>query len=583
MQKYLFFQVEMEMYSMWRDHYERWLAYPELEPSLRKDMEDKTEHELEEMFHSSLGFGTGGMRGILGAGTNRLNVYTIRKANDGLARYLVKNYRKSELIRGVCIAYDNRKMSKEFAIESAKVLGYYGIKSYLFDDLRPTPELSFAVRHLKAIAGIVITASHNPPNYNGYKIYDDSGCQYTPFYADQIVSMVEEVTDLFSVPVLEESELKLLGLLEYIGKEIDDAYVALVKTVLLHPTLEKKLKVVFTPLHGTSRVLGARLLEECGFTFFPVMSQFNQDSSFSTVKSPNPESPAAFEEAIKVGNIHQADLLIATDPDADRLGIAIKQESGYLLLSGNQTGAILIDYLLKQRRVLQTLPKRGVVFNTIVTSDLGAKIAREFGYDVISTLTGFKFIGEQAKLIEKSDVEFLFGYEESYGYVVKDFVRDKDSLQAMMLAVDAANYYLVTEGKTLVDKLHDIYKEYGYYLEALHSIDLFGIEGAKRINRIVEWFRNHPVRFIAGNKVDIIEDYETGKRLQNRSIKMLTLPRSNVIKTILENGDWFVLRPSGTEPKLKLYVGVTGQTLEEAQERLHSLSKAILAMVEPIA
>jgi phosphoglucomutase len=583
MQKYLFFQVEMEMYSMWRDHYERWLAYPELEPSLRKDMEDKTEHELEEMFHSSLGFGTGGMRGILGAGTNRLNVYTIRKANDGLARYLVKNYRKSELIRGVCIAYDNRKMSKEFAIESAKVLGYYGIKSYLFDDLRPTPELSFAVRHLKAIAGIVITASHNPPNYNGYKIYDDSGCQYTPFYADQIVSLVEEVTDLFSVPVVEESVLKRLGLLEYIGKEIDDAYVALVKTVLLHPTLEKKLKVVFTPLHGTSRVLGARLLDECGFTFFPVMSQFNQDSSFSTVKSPNPESPAAFEEAIKVGNIHQADLLIATDPDADRLGIAIKQVNGYLLLSGNQTGAILIDYLLKQRRAQQTLPKRGVVFNTIVTSDLGAKIAREFGYDVISTLTGFKFIGEQAKLIEKSDIEFLFGYEESYGYVVKDFVRDKDSLQAMMLAVDAANYYLVTEGKTLVDKLHDIYKEYGYYLEALHSIDLFGIEGAKRINRIVEWFRNHPVRSIAGNKVDIIEDYETGKRLQNRSIKMLTLPRSNVIKTILENGDWFVLRPSGTEPKLKVYVGVTGQTLEEAQERLQSLSKAILAIVEPIA
>ena len=568
---------------MWRDHYERWLAYPELEPSLRKDMEDKTDHELEEMFHSSLGFGTGGMRGILGAGTSRLNVYTIRKANDGLARYLVKNYRRSELIRGVCIAYDNRKMSKEFAIESAKVLGYYGIKSYLFDDLRPTPELSYAVRHLKAIAGIVITASHNPPNYNGYKIYDDSGCQYTPFYADQIVSMVEEVTDLFSVPVLEESQLKRLGLLEYIGKEIDDAYVELVKTVLLQPTLEKKLKVVFTPLHGTSKVLGARLLEECGFTFFPVESQFNQDSSFSTVKSPNPESPAAFEEAIKVGNIHQADLLIATDPDADRLGIAIKQESGYLLLSGNQTGAILIDYLLKQRRAQKTLPKKGVVFNTIVTSDLGAKIAREFGYDVISTLTGFKFIGEQAKLIEKSDTEFLFGYEESYGYVVKDFVRDKDSLQAMMLAVDAANYYLVTEGKTLVDKLHDIYKEYGYYLETLHSIDLFGLEGAKRINRIVEWFRNHPIRTIAGYKVDIIEDYETGKRLQNRSIKMLTLPRSNVIKTILENGDWFVLRPSGTEPKLKVYVGVTGQTLEDAEERLLSLSKAILAMVEPIA
>jgi phosphoglucomutase len=568
---------------MWRDNYEQWLAYEALDPTLKREMDQKTEPELEDMFHTSLSFGTGGMRGILGAGTNRLNRYTIRRANDGLARYLVKTYKQSDLKRGVAIAYDNRHMSKEFALESAKVLGAYGIKSYLFDALRPTPELSFAVRHLKAIAGIVVTASHNPPNYNGYKIYDDSGCQYTPLYADQIIAMVEEVTDPFAIRTLDEAELLAKGLLEYIGKDIDDRYVAAVKTVILHPETPKRIKVVFTPLHGTSKTLGIRLLTETGFNVVPVASQCVHDPNFSTVKSPNPESPKAFEEAIKLGKEVNADLLVATDPDADRLGIAVKKDDDYLLLTGNQTGAILIDYLLREKQKLGLLPKKGVVFNTIVTSDLGAKIARSYGFDVISTLTGFKFIGEQARLLEGTDQTFLFGYEESYGYVVKDFVRDKDSLQAMMLAVDAANYYLVTEGKTLYDKLQDIYETYGYYFETLHNIDLFGIEGAKRINRIVDWFRNNPVRSIAGQKVAVIEDYETGKRREGRSIKMLLLPKSNVIKTILENGDWFVLRPSGTEPKLKIYVGVTGSSEADATRRIQALSKAILTLVEPIA
>lgn len=568
---------------MWRDDYERWLAYNELDSSLRDEIAGKSEHELEDMFHQSLSFGTGGMRGILGAGTNRMNVYTVRRANDGLARYLKKTARSGDLSRGVAIAYDNRRMSREFALESAKVLGAYGIKSYLFDALRPTPELSFAVRKLRCLAGIVITASHNPPNYNGYKIYDESGCQYTPYYADQIIQMVEEVTDLFSVKALSEAELLERGLLQTIGKDIDDAYVKAVKTVLLHPELKKQVNVVFTPLHGTSYELGVRLLSETGFLFHPVLSQCVHDPSFPTVKSPNPESPKAFEEAIKLGKTVDADLLVATDPDADRLGIAVKKDGEYLLLTGNQTGAILIHYLLSERKKQGTLPQKGIVYNTIVTSDLGAKIARSYGFDVVSTLTGFKFIGEQARLIEHSGVEFLFGYEESYGYVVKDFVRDKDSLQAMMLAVDAANYYLAVEGKTLYDKLEDIYQEYGTYLETLHNIDLFGIEGAKRIFRIVDWFRNNPIRTIASKRVAVLEDYETGRRIEGRSVKMLTLPKSNVIKMILDNGDWFVLRPSGTEPKLKIYVGTTGASIEEAKMRLDGLSKAILSLVEPIA
>ena len=393
---------------MWRDEYYRWMNEPTLDEELRKDLFNKTEAELEEIFYGPLSFGTGGIRGILGAGINRLNIYTIRKANDGLARYLLKTKGDIAKLQGVVIAHDNRRMSKEFALESAKVLGAYGIKSFLFEDLRPTPELSFATRYLKAAAGIVITASHNPPNYNGYKIYDEFGCQFTPQYADVIVSMVNEVTDLFQIKTVSKEVLLEKHLLTYIGQEIDELYLNQVKSIQINPQVKKAIKIVFTPLHGTSAELGLRLLESTGYNVYPVPEQMVHDSSFITVKSPNPENASAFEMAIALGKKVDADLLIATDPDADRLGVAVKQGNDYVLLTGNQTGAILINYILSERKKQGTLPENGVVFNTIVTSDLGAKIARTYGFDVIQTLTGFKYIGEQIRYLENTNQEFIF-------------------------------------------------------------------------------------------------------------------------------------------------------------------------------
>jgi phosphoglucomutase len=567
---------------MWKDEYLRWVNQSDLDPSLKEELLDKSDAELEERFYASLSFGTGGIRGILGAGTSRLNLYTIRKANDGLARYLIKIHGQSAKDRGVVIAHDNRRMSKEFAIESARVLGFYGIRSYLFEDLRPTPELSFATRYLNAVSGIVVTASHNPPNYNGYKIYDEYGCQYTPEYADVIVKMVDEIEDLFSIQVLSEQKLVEKGLLTFIGSEIDNAYLSKVKTVQLHPDVSKNIKIVFTPLHGTSAELGSRLLQECGYQVYPVIEQMVHDPLFSTVKSPNPESPQAFAMAINLGKKINADLLIATDPDADRLGIAVKNGHEYELLTGNQTGAILIYYLLSQRKLLKTLPKKGVVFNTIVTSDLGAKIARSYGFEVISTLTGFKYIGEQARFLEKTDKEFLFGYEESYGYVIKDFVRDKDSLQALLLAAEAAAFYHATENKSLLDKLTDIYQEFGVHQEGLYNIDLFGIEGAKRIARIVEHFRSQPLLELNGEKIVVFEDYLHSFRQENGKKTVLKYDMTNAVKFILKNGSWFVLRPSGTEPKLKIYIGVRGETIDAAKHELNSIGEALLSMVNQI-
>jgi len=567
---------------MYYEEYLKWINNPSLDPLLRKDLENKTDDELKEMFYTSLEFGTGGMRGILGAGLNRLNIYTIRRANDGLARYLIKHFRKEELLRGVVIAHDNRQMSREFAFESAKVLGFYGIKSYLFDALRPTPELSFAVRYKKALAGIVVTASHNPPMYNGYKIYDEYGCQYTPEFADEIIELVNETVDIFSVQVKEVETLQNEGLLEILPETIDDLYLKMVKTVQLHPELEKKVKAVFTPLHGTSAEIGTRLLSETGYCYYAVKEQMVHDPFFGTVKSPNPENPSAFEYAIKLGKETGADLLIATDPDADRLGIAVKVGSEYQLLTGNQTGAILIYYLLTEKKKLGLLPDKGVVFNTVVTSDLGAKIARSFGFEVISTLTGFKFIGEQARFLEGTDKEFLFGYEESYGYVIKNEVRDKDSLQAVLFAIEAANYYLVKEDKSLVDKLYDIFELYGNYVEDLVNIELFGIAGKQRIDSIMTYFRNVELNQIANQLVIQKEDYELGKRFEKGNESLLTLPQSNVIKYFLENGSWFVLRPSGTEPKLKIYIGGNGNSLEDTKSFVNQIKKEVLALIDLI-
>ena len=466
---------------MWKDKYEKWINYPKLDSFVKKDLEDKKENELEDMFYTNLSFGTGGMRGILGAGTNRLNIYTIRRANAGLAKYLLKTYKPEELSRGVVIAHDNRRMSREFAKESAMVLGAFGINSYLFEGLRPTPELSFAVRETNALAGIVVTASHNPPNYNGYKIYDEYGCQYTPRYANEIVGYVNEIDDLFSIKTIPYEELLNKKMLAILGEPMDKAYLDAVKTVAIYPEINKPLKIVFTPLHGTSGYLGERLLKETGYNVYPVKEQMINDPDFPTVKLPNPEEKSAFELAEKLGRKIRSDLLIATDPDADRLGIGVLHNDNYIYLSGNQTGALMIYYLLSQKSKLNKLPKKGVVFNTVVTSNLGAIIARSYGMDVISTLTGFKFIGEQARYLENDEREFVFGYEESYGYVVKDFVRDKDSLQAILLIAEAATYYRVQENKTLYDKLIDIYKAYGYYYEGLKNIHLLGKTGSERI------------------------------------------------------------------------------------------------------
>lgn len=567
---------------MWKDEYSKWLNYPYLDAFLKNDLLQKTEAELEDMFYTSLEFGTGGMRGILGAGLNRLNLYTIRKANDGLARYLVTRYDAKEFSRGVVIAHDNRNMSREFAIESARVLGAYGIKTYLFDALRPTPELSFAVRKLHALSGIVVTASHNPPIYNGYKIYDEFGCQYTPEYADVIVSLVNETKDVFEIKVEDYDTLKKNGMSVIIGKEIDDDYLKLVKSISIYPNAPKKITVVFTPLHGTSAELGLRLLNETGYTVYPVQEQLVHDPFFSTVKSPNPENPSAFEMAISLGKEKNADLLIATDPDADRLGVAVKSPDGYTLLTGNQTGAILIHYLLTQKQKLNILPQNGVVFNTIVTSELGAKIAKSFGYEVISTLTGFKYIGEQARLLEGTGKTFVFGYEESYGYVLNDGVRDKDSLQAMLFASEAANYYLTKENKTLVDVLEDIYQEYGYYQEDLKNVDLFGLEGKQKIERIMDAFRHKTLTEVATIPVKIVEDYELRTRKTVLGESELTLPKSNVIKYVLVNGFWFVLRPSGTEPKLKIYFGGHSDSLDKTKQLMKAIKSEVLAMVDRI-
>ncbi len=572
----------MKGISMWKEIYQKWIENKGLDSFVRKDLEGKSDKELEDMFYTDLSFGTGGMRGVLGAGTNRLNIYTIRRANAGLATYLLKTYDKSQHSRGVVIAHDNRLMSKEFAKESARVLGAQGIKTYLFHDLRPTPELSYAVRETKALAGIVITASHNPPQYNGYKIYDEYGCQYTPRYANEIVGYVNEVEDLFSIETMSFTDLLANDLVEFLDEDMDKAYLEAVKTLAIHPEMEKPLKIVFSPLHGTSGYLGKRLLEECGYDVHPVESQMINDPLFPTVKLPNPEDTAAFELSEKLGHEIKADLLIATDPDADRLGIGVRHEDCYIYLNGNQTGALMIYYILNEKKKLNTLPKKAVVYNTIVTSDLGAKIARQFGFDVFSTLTGFKFIGEQARYLEKEDREFLFGYEESYGYVVKDFVRDKDSLQAMLLIAEVATYYHNFESKNLYEKLMDVYNEYGFYFEGLHNVHLLGRSGQERISRIMEHFRNTKITDIDGVKIYSKEDFDTSKKYVGDTITDIDLEKSNVLKYVLEDESWFVLRPSGTEPKLKIYAGVIGKSYEGAQQQVKNLLNTINQIVETV-
>ena len=561
--------------------YEQWVMYPHLEKNLKQKLGSLSEAEIEDAFYTDLQFGTGGMRGEVGPGTNRMNIYTIRKANVGFAKYLLEHF-KSEKERGVVIAYDNRHYSKEFAYESAKVMASYGIKAYLFDELRPTPELSFAVRHLNAIGGIVITASHNPPQYNGYKIYDESGCQLTPKAADSVIRYVNEVEDIFSISLKEEEELNQY--IEVIGSKLDDAYVEKVKNIQIHPEIKKSdLKVVFTPLHGTANKLARRILAECGYeAVFPVLSQCVNDPNFSTVKSPNPEDGEAFALAIELGEQVDADVLIATDPDADRVGLAVKNNEGnYILLTGNQTGALLIDYIAREKTLKNILPKQGMVYNTIVTSTMGAEIAQKYGLEVESTLTGFKFIGEQARAIEGTEKEFVFGYEESYGYLIADFVRDKDSLQSLLMCCEMAAFYK-NQGKTLYDVLFELYDEHGYYIESLLNITLKGVRGQSQIKRIISEFRSDKPKTIGNLNVIICEDYLEGIRYTENGEEPLTLPQSNVLKFILDDESLFVLRPSGTEPKLKIYVGVVSKDLDTSEQKNEEIKSMLKEKIDAI-
>lgn len=575
----------------WKEIADKWLNNESLDGDLKEQLYKLKEDEksLEELFYKNLEFGTGGMRGEIGPGTNRMNIYTVRKASEGLAQYLLSQGEDSAK-RGVVISYDSRHMSPEFALEVAKTVGKHGIKSYLFSELRPTPELSFAVRHLGAAAGVMVTASHNPPEYNGYKVYGDDGGQLPPKQADALTNFVNSVEDELSIEVTGKEELLANGLLQYIGEDIDQIYLENVAKIQLNKEIVEKvgeeLKIVFTPLHGTANKLVQEGLKQFGFKNVTVVKEQEQpDPNFSTVKSPNPEEHAAFELAIKYGKEIDADILLGTDPDSDRLGVAVKNAEGeYQVLTGNQTGAIMLHYLLSQKAEKGLLPENGIVLKTIVTSEIGRAIAESFGIPTFDTLTGFKFIGEKIKEYEKTGKHtFLFGYEESYGYLIGDFVRDKDAVQAAIFAAEVAAFYKA-QGKSLYDALIEIFEKYGYYKEALSSLTLKGKDGAEQIANILEEFRSNPPKEIAGIRVTAVEDYKASirKQLSNGKLNPISLPKSNVLKYFLEDGSWFCVRPSGTEPKCKFYFAVKGSSLNESEQLVNNLQQGVMDKVHHI-
>lgn len=571
------------------NQFKRWYNHPTLDTELKTQLEEMKSNEklIEDSFYKNLEFGTGGMRGELGAGTNRLNIYTVRKASEGLARFIEKQGEEAKR-QGVVIAYDSRHKSPEFAIEAATTLGAHGIKAYVFESLRPTPVLSFAVRYLGAFSGIVLTASHNPPEYNGYKVYGPDGGQLPPAEADALTNFVDQVEDELTVEVASKEDLLANGLLEIIGEKVDSAYLEELKTVVVNTDIVEKhakdLNIVFSPLHGTSNIPVRNGLSMLGYENVTVVKEQElPDPNFTTVKSPNPEEHAAFELSIKYGEQVNADLLITTDPDADRLGVAVRNSEGeFTILTGNQTGALMLEYLLSQKKALGTLPENGVVLKTIVTSEIGRVIAQSYGIDTIDTLTGFKFIGEKIKEYEQSgEYKFQFGYEESYGYLIRDFVRDKDAVQSVMLACEVAAYYK-SQGKTLYDGLLEVFEKYGYFKEDLVSMTLKGKDGAEQIQQMMNEFRMNPPKEFAGLEVAVIEDYKESTKtiLKDDVTNEINLPKSNVLKYILSDESWCALRPSGTEPKIKFYFGVKGNSLTNSIEKLEAIKKDLLSRFE---
>lgn len=571
----------------WKTTYETWGNFEDLETNLKEELVSLAENEkmLEDAFYAPLEFGTAGMRGVLGVGVNRMNIYTVRQATEGLARFMDSLGEETKK-RGVAIAFDSRHQSPEFAMEAAKTLGAHGIPSYVFESLRPTPELSFAVRFKNAYAGIMITASHNPAEYNGYKVYGEDGGQMPPKEADALTEYVRGIKNSLTIDVLSEEDLKKSNLLTILGEDVDAPYLELVKTVTVNSDLvkemSKEMKLVFTPLHGTGQMLGERALKNAGFASISVVpEQAIPDPNFPTIKSPNPEEHSAFEYAIRLGEKENADVLVATDPDADRLGIAVKVPAGhYEVLSGNQIASLMLHYLLTAQKEAGTLPSNGVVLKSIVSSELATAIAKSFSIKMVDVLTGFKFIAEKIKQYEMDHTQtFLFGFEESYGYLVKPFVRDKDAIQALVLVAEVAAFYK-KQGKTMYDGLQDIYATYGYYEEKTISVTLAGIEGSAKIKALMAKFREEaPIEF-AGISVASMEDFDASQRIySDGKVEIIDMPAANVLKYSLADGSWIAIRPSGTEPKIKFYIAAVASSAVEVDKKVAEFEKTIQTLI----
>ena len=567
----------------YREEYQAWCTDPYFDDKTREELKalEGNEAEIEDRFYRQLEFGTGGLRGVIGAGTNRMNIYTVRQATQGLANYIISQEGQE---KGVAIAYDSRIMSPEFAKEAALCLNANGIKTYLFESLRPTPELSFAVRSLHCIAGIVITASHNPREYNGYKVYWEDGAQITPPHDKNILAEVAKVKSFSQVKTMEEDQARVAGLFQIIGSDFDDLYIAQLKAQSIHPEIikdaAKDMKIVYTPLHGTGNIPVRRVLRELGFSqVYVVKEQEKPDGKFPTVAYPNPEDENAWKLALELAKKVDADIVLATDPDADRLGVYAKDSAtgAYVSFTGNMSGMLIAEYILSQRRENKTMPKNPALVETIVTTDMAKAIAKEYDTALVEVLTGFKYIGEQIKFFEETGAhEYVFGLEESYGCLAGTYARDKDACVAVMMLCEVASYYKM-QNKTLWDAMIDMYEKYGYYKEGLATVTLKGIDGAEQIQNMMKAFRENPPKELAGYKVMAVRDYKADTRLDLTSgqVESTGLPTSNVLYYELSENAWCCVRPSGTEPKIKFYYGVKGTSLEDAEEKLEALKRAI--------
>ncbi|WP_203623225.1 MULTISPECIES: phospho-sugar mutase [unclassified Lacticaseibacillus] len=566
----------------YKENYQAWLNEPTLDAALKAELQTMDETTQEEAFTAPMSFGTAGMRGIIGAGINRMNIYTVRQATEGLARFM-DTLSTAQKQHGVAISFDSRYMSQQFALEAAAVLGEHEIPSFVFDSLRPTPELSFAVRELKTYAGIMITASHNPKQYNGYKIYGPDGGQMPPEESDKITAYVRSVTDLFGVKVMDVHQLRAKDLMHIIGEGVDEAYYRAVGTVTINAdlvkTVGKDMSLIYSPLNGTGRIPAQMVLRNAGFENFElVLPQSTADPEFPTTPFPNPEFPQTFDLAIEMGKKSHADVLIATDPDADRLGTAVWTGSSYQLLTGNQIASLLLHYILEARKQAGTLPANGAVVKSIVSTELATAIAKDYGVEMINVETGFKFIGDQIKQYEETGShEFLFGFEESYGYLIKPFVRDKDAIQSTVLLAEVAAYYK-SQGKTLWDGIQALYDRYGHFAEKTVGLDFPGLEGPKEMAALMTKFREESPAEFAGVKVISTEDYKLQQTTDAAGqVTPIAMPVSDVLKYILADGTWIAIRPSGTEPKVKFYVGTVADSKDVADKKLAAFEDALTA------